>query len=134
MKGGKKKPSTEYVKPPLPPHSDHPTTANGEDDVAAAAEDHREETERFEATGETLEEENDGDVDDDSETEKDYNNFESLHIEEPEAGAEAERSKLAAGYYEIEAVRRKRVRKVSHFSLFYGFREGGIFLSDYFVC
>ncbi|CAI9781653.1 unnamed protein product [Fraxinus pennsylvanica] len=111
MKGGKKKPSTEYVQPPLTPHSDHPATVNGDDDVAGAAEDLREENERFEATEETLEEENDGDEDDDSETEKDYNHFENLQIEEPEAGAEAERSKLADGYYEIEAVRRKRVRK-----------------------
>ncbi|KAL2511593.1 Chromo domain-containing protein LHP1 [Abeliophyllum distichum] len=110
MKGGKKKPSTESVQPPLPPPFNNTAIVNGDDDVAGA-EENREETERFEATEETLEEDDYGDEDEDSETEKDYDHFENLQIEEPEAGAEAERSKLADGYYEIEAVRRKRVRK-----------------------
>ncbi|KAL2514096.1 Chromo domain-containing protein LHP1 [Forsythia ovata] len=37
--------------------------------------------------------------------------LENSKIEEPELEVEAERPKLADGYYEIEAVRRKRIRK-----------------------
>ncbi|CAI9786073.1 unnamed protein product [Fraxinus pennsylvanica] len=113
MKGGKKKLSTESVQPHLPSPSNHTATVNGDDGVGGAEEVQPEETEHFEDTEWTLEEENDGDEDEDSETEKDYDHFENLQIEEPEAGAEAEaeRLKLAEGYYEIEAVRRKRVRK-----------------------
>lgn len=130
MKVGKKKLSTESVQPLLPSPSNHTATMNGDDGEGGAAEVQPEETEHFEDTEWTLEEENDGDEDEDSETEKDYDHFENLQIEETEAGAEAEaeRLKLADGYYEIEAVRRKRVRKVRHFSLFHGFTDDGKFL------
>ncbi|CAK9177448.1 unnamed protein product [Ilex paraguariensis] len=42
---------------------------------------------------------------------KGYDQFDNIEIEEAEAEAEGERPKLAEGFYEIEAVRKKRVRK-----------------------
>lgn len=46
-----------------------------------------------------------------------------------EAGFSAQRTNLDDGFYEIEAIRRKRVRKVFSFSIFLVFWS-----SDFFVC
>ncbi|XP_060217860.1 chromo domain protein LHP1 isoform X2 [Lycium barbarum] len=98
MKGGKKKSSgiqaaTDTPKPPAEPAG------------AGEASEHEKRDEYAASDGEEEEEEEE----DEDEEEKTY---EELQIEQVDVGeAETERPKLAEGFYEIEAVRRKRVRK-----------------------
>ncbi|KAH6767623.1 hypothetical protein C2S52_018606 [Perilla frutescens var. hirtella] len=118
MKGGKKRntnsdpvqPSPALPPPPPPPPpSDLPSAAASVGD--AGDEERRktsEESEKHEDAEEAFEDE-EGD-EEDSEAEKEYEQAENAEIEEADE-AEGERPKLADGYYEIEAVRRKRVRK-----------------------
>ncbi|KAK6120772.1 hypothetical protein DH2020_045488 [Rehmannia glutinosa] len=113
MKGGKKRnTNSDPVQPSAPPPPD-PSTAmasvdHGGDVVVEDRPKTSEDSERYEAAQEAFEEE-EGE-EEDSEGEKEYEQPENVQIEEAE-GAEGERTKLADGYYEIEAVRRKRVRK-----------------------
>ncbi|KAK4416154.1 Chromo domain protein LHP1 [Sesamum alatum] len=113
MKGGKKRnTNADPVQPSGPPPSD-PSTAvasvnGGGDVVAEERRKNPEESERFEAGDEVYDEE-EGE-EEDSEADKEYEQLENIQIQEGEE-AEGERTKLAEGYYEIEAVRRKRVRK-----------------------
>ncbi|KAL0374087.1 UNVERIFIED_CONTAM: Chromo domain protein LHP1 [Sesamum radiatum] len=113
MKGGKKRnTNADPVQPSGPPPSG-PSTAvvsvnGGGDVVGEERSKNPEESERFE-TGDEAYEEEEGE-EEDSEAEKEYEQLENIQIQEGEE-AEGERTKLAEGYYEIEAVRRKRVRK-----------------------
>lgn len=115
MKGGKKRntisdpvqpsPTPPPPPPPLPP-SDLPTTAPSlEDGGDEERRRNSEESGRREDAEEAVEED-EGD-EEDSEADKEYEQDDSVQIEK----AEGERTKLADGYYEIESVRRKRVRK-----------------------
>ncbi|KAL6565756.1 La ribonucleoprotein [Orobanche hederae] len=115
MKGGKKRTThTDPVQPqsaPTPP--DHTTAVASVDGcgdlVAEEKRQNPEVSEKLEAAVEAFEEE--GEEDDYfSEAEKENEQPENAQIEEVEA-AEGQRTKLADGYYEIEAVRRKRLRK-----------------------
>ncbi|EYU37386.1 hypothetical protein MIMGU_mgv1a007236mg [Erythranthe guttata] len=108
MKGLKKRNFTDPVQPSGPPPSDATTAVVSVNYGGVVAEEERrlnpEGSEKFEAAEEGFEEE-DGE-EDDSDAEKDYEQTDNAPVE-----AEGERTKLADGYYEIEAVRRKRVRK-----------------------
>ncbi|XP_057800428.1 chromo domain protein LHP1 isoform X1 [Salvia miltiorrhiza] len=102
MKGGKKRNSNSDPLQSSPPSSDLPTSVDG-----AADEDRRKtsvDSEKREDAEDAVEED-DGD-EEDSEAERDYEQDDNAQIE-----VQGERTKLADGYYEIEAVRRKRVRK-----------------------
>lgn len=117
MKGGKKRnTSTDPVQPSPPPPS-NPTTVT--DSASDALEDDRAKNSadsgKFRATEESFEEEQ---PEEDSEAERDYQQTENTQIEEAVV-VEGERTKLADGYYEIEAVRRKRVRKVNFLFSFF---------------
>lgn len=123
MKGGKKRntisdpvqpsPTPPPPPPPLPP-SDLPTTAPSlEDGGDEERLRNSEESGRREDAEEAVEED-EGD-EEDSEADKEYEQDDSVQIEK----AEGERTKLADGYYEIESVRRKRVRKVNYCCHFY---------------
>ncbi|KAL1547468.1 La ribonucleoprotein [Salvia divinorum] len=109
MKGGKKRNTNSdpvQSSPPAPPSFELPTAAPSLDD--AGDEDRRknsEESGRLEDAEDAVEED-EGD-EEDSEAEREYEQDENAQIEE----AEGVRPKLADGYYEMEAVRRKRVRK-----------------------
>ncbi|KAG8363539.1 hypothetical protein BUALT_Bualt19G0032900 [Buddleja alternifolia] len=106
MKGGKKR--NTNTEPSAPPISDATAAVNGGYDAAAEEERRKyaEESERVEAAEEAFEE--DEGEEEDSEADREYEQSENMRT--GEAG-EAERMKLADGYFEIEAVRRKRVRK-----------------------
>ncbi|GFP93924.1 chromo domain protein lhp1 [Phtheirospermum japonicum] len=112
MKGGKRRITyTDPVQPPpASPPPDHAlAVASVEDGGDVVGEERRknpEDSEIAEAALESFEEE-EGEEEDFSEGEKEYEQPENVQIEEVEGG----RMKLADGYYEIEAVRRKRVRK-----------------------
>ncbi|KAL3624575.1 La ribonucleoprotein [Castilleja foliolosa] len=112
MKGGKKRITyTDPVQPPpatLLPGDDLgvATVEYGGDTVGEERSKKTEVSEMVEAGVESFEEE-EGEEEDFSEGEKEYEQPEIVQIEEVEGG----RTKLADGYYEIEAVRRKRVRK-----------------------
>ncbi|EYU42242.1 hypothetical protein MIMGU_mgv1a006455mg [Erythranthe guttata] len=112
MKGLKKRNFTDPVQSSGPPPSDATTAVVSVNYGGVVAEEERrlipEGSEKFEAAEEGFEEE-DGE-EDDSDAEKDYEQTDNAPVEEA-AEAEGERTKLADGYYEIEAVRRKRVRK-----------------------
>ncbi|PIM97906.1 hypothetical protein CDL12_16829 [Handroanthus impetiginosus] len=113
MKGGKKRnTNNDAVQPSAAPPSD-PTNAvassnSGGDAVGEERRRNTEESEKLEGAEEAFEEE-EGE-EEDSEAEKEYEQLENVQIEEAEE-ADGEKAKLADGYYEIEAVRRKRVRK-----------------------
>ncbi|XP_059649034.1 chromo domain protein LHP1-like [Cornus florida] len=111
MKGGKKKSgatsSSEALPTPIENDgggqaSDMPRDG---DEGAAAAEDQAEQHHQGDGEGDGDE----GEEEEEGEGEG-YDQFEDLQIEDGN-DEEAERPKLAEGFYEIEAVRRKRVRK-----------------------
>ncbi|XP_057513628.1 chromo domain protein LHP1-like [Actinidia eriantha] len=121
MKGGKKKidgesTDTDVVQPPLPLPD-----ADGDREIAVEAaevvwgEDERRQLEEGkeeggERGGEEREEEEDEEEEEErEEREKGFDKFEHLEIDDGEP--ETERPKLAEGFYEIEAVRKKRIRK-----------------------
>ncbi|XP_052192667.1 chromo domain protein LHP1 isoform X2 [Diospyros lotus] len=81
---------------------------HGGDGEAAAVAVEGDEVQRREE-GDGAEEEEEEDDEEEEEGDKGFDKFEHLQIEGGEA--EAERPKLAEGFYEIEAVRKKRVRK-----------------------
>lgn len=121
MKGGKKRnTNTDPVQPSAAPPSDLNTAVatvdDGGDVVGEERSKNPEESEKFDAAEEAFEE--DEGEEEDSEAEKEYEQIGNTQIEEAEE-AEGERTKLADGYYEIEAVRRKRVRKVNFCSCFF---------------
>ena len=76
-----------------------------------------------EGLGEKKEEEN-GDEEEEDEEEDEGEGEEEGKEEENDEGKEEERSKLDDGFYEIEAIRRKRVRKVGFFTVFFGLFGG----------
>lgn len=110
MKGGKRSSSSAD-----PVQFPYPTDFSDGGDVTEGVEEkevpHAEEgSEEFEAAEEALEERGE---DEDSGAEKEYEQSETFCIAEVDTEeAEGDRVKLAEGYYEIESVRRKRVRKV----------------------
>ncbi|XP_059312006.1 chromo domain protein LHP1 [Lycium ferocissimum] len=100
MKGGKKKSSG------IQAATDTPKPAG-----AGEAAEHEKRDEYAGSDGEEEQVAGEGEEDEDEE-EKTYEESGELQIEEVDvAEAETERPKLAEGFYEIEAVRRKRVRK-----------------------
>ncbi|KAL1540012.1 La ribonucleoprotein [Salvia divinorum] len=102
MKAGKKKiTNSDPVQSSPPPSSDLPTTDAGDEESLKNSEDSWKRDDAEEPV-----EEDDAD-EEDSEAEREYEQDESVQIEE----AGGERTKLADGFYELEAVRRKRVRK-----------------------
>ncbi|XP_042008574.1 chromo domain protein LHP1-like [Salvia splendens] len=109
MKGGKRRNTNSdpvQSSPPAPPSSEFPTAAPSLND--AGDEDRQKSSEdsgRREDAGDAVEE--DERDEEDSEAEREYEQDENAQIEE----AEGVRTKLADGFYEMEAVRRKRVRK-----------------------
>ncbi|PSS24538.1 Chromo domain protein [Actinidia chinensis var. chinensis] len=137
MKGGKKKidgesSDTDAVQPPLPlldaedgggeatveagHGGDAAVVVGGEDERRQLEEGREEGGERDgEEGGEEREEEQEQEQEEEEEEEeeeerdKGFDKFEHLEIEDREA--ETERPKLAEGFYEIEAVRKKRIRK-----------------------
>ncbi|KAL8542443.1 hypothetical protein ACS0TY_003346 [Phlomoides rotata] len=115
MKGGKKRnTNTDPVQPsPPPPPPSHPTTitesaGEGSDAVEEDLRKSSEESGKLKATEDSFEEEGAEELD--SEAEREYLQAEDSQFEEAVV-VEDGRTKLADGYYEIEAVRRKRVRK-----------------------
>ncbi|CAI9769403.1 unnamed protein product [Fraxinus pennsylvanica] len=107
MKGGKRRKTSKSVEPRHFPPSLQPsaaaTTVIGGGDMEVGVVKNPEESERFEATEAASEEEEEEGKTQDSQQ------LENSKIEELEM--EAERLKLADGYYLIEAVRSKRIRK-----------------------
>lgn len=114
MKGGKKRnTNTDPVHPSPSPSNPTTVTDSAGDASDAVDEDRRKYSEdrgKSKAAEESFEEEEA--EEEDSEAEREYDQTQSAEIGEA-AGFEGERPKLADGYYEIEAVRRKRVRKVN---------------------
>ncbi|KAA8520325.1 hypothetical protein F0562_014581 [Nyssa sinensis] len=124
MKGGKKKSggggssSGEAAQLPLPPRTadgdgnemaNMPRNGDEEAGMIVGAEDHAEQQNRLEEVdgeGEDGGEEGEEEVE---EGDEDYDQF--SHRQVQDGKAEAGRPKLAEGFYEIEAVRKKRVRK-----------------------
>ncbi|XP_051144979.1 chromo domain protein LHP1-like [Andrographis paniculata] len=101
MKQGKKRNSdTASVQPQ---QSALPSAAGDED----GRRKFQEQIDNLEVAGEAAEEDEDGD-EEDLEAERELEQSEGAQIDDD---ADGERTKLADGYYEIEAVRRKRVRK-----------------------
>ncbi|XP_073060486.1 chromo domain protein LHP1-like [Primulina eburnea] len=115
MKGGKRSSSADPVQSPYPPSPPTPTDFSDGGDATEGVEEKEgprseEGSDKFEAAEEALEE-REGE-DEDSGAEKDYEPSETFYIAEADAEeVEGDRVKLAEGYYEIESVRRKRVRK-----------------------
>ncbi|PSS10052.1 Chromo domain protein [Actinidia chinensis var. chinensis] len=121
MKGGKKKidgesTDTDAVQPPLPlPDADGDGEAAVEAAEVIGGEDERRQLEEGTEEGgerggeEREEEEEEEEEEEREEGEKGFDKFEHLEIDDGEP--EAERPKLAEGFYEIEAVRKKRIRK-----------------------
>ncbi|GER57374.1 chromo domain protein LHP1 [Striga asiatica] len=111
MKGGRKRNSG--TDPAQPPPQDPDSTVDG--GVAAMEERHNTEDDsgRIEGAVEDFEEE-EGEDEEFSGADREYEQLEEAQIGE---SAEGQRTKLADGYYEIEAVRRKRVRKCVGFGL-----------------
>ncbi|CAA2974208.1 chromo domain LHP1-like [Olea europaea subsp. europaea] len=114
MKGGKRRKTAKSVQPqhappplasPLQP-SAFATTVSGGGDMVAGVAKNPEESERFEATEAAFEEE-----EEEEEEEGKEEDSEQLENSNEELEVEAERRKLADGYYLIEAVRSKRIRK-----------------------
>lgn len=104
MKTGKKRiTNSDPVESSPPPSSDLPTADGGDEDSLKNSADSWKRDDAEEPV-----EEEDAD-EEDSEAEREYEQDENVPIEE----AGGERTKLADGFYELEAVRRKRVRKVN---------------------
>ncbi|XP_042015677.1 chromo domain protein LHP1-like [Salvia splendens] len=102
MKTGKKRiTNSDPVESSPPPSSDLPTADAGDEDSLKTSADS---WKRDDAEEPVEEDEAD---EEDSEGEREYEQDENVPIEE----AGGERTKLADGFYELEAVRRKRVRK-----------------------
>ncbi|XP_042014612.1 chromo domain protein LHP1-like [Salvia splendens] len=102
MKTGKKRiTNSDPVESSPPPSSDLPTADAGDEDSLKNSADSWKRDDAEEPV-----EEDDAD-EEDSEAEREYEQDENVPIEE----AGGERTKLADGFYELEAVRRKRVRK-----------------------
>ncbi|KAL6560440.1 La ribonucleoprotein [Orobanche gracilis] len=116
MKVGKKRtthtdPVQPQSAPPPPDHTPVVASVDGYDDVVVEEKRQNPEvSEKFDAAVEAFEEEEGEEDDYFSEAEKQNEQPENAQIEEAEA-SEGHRMKLADGYYEIEAVRRKRIRK-----------------------
>ncbi|KZV21791.1 hypothetical protein F511_02949 [Dorcoceras hygrometricum] len=111
MKGGKKgSASADPVESPYPPSSPTPTDGGDAAEVMEEKEGIHsgEGSEKFEAAEEAFEEREGEGEGEDSGVEKECDPWETFCTAED---AEGERVKLAEGYYEIESVRRKRVRK-----------------------
>ncbi|KAL7234014.1 hypothetical protein ACSBR1_017586 [Camellia fascicularis] len=112
--------ATDALQLPLPPpvgggEAAHGKAAYGGDDEATVAEEQRLE-EGGEEGGEDGEEEEEEEEVGEEKGEKGYDKFDHLEIDDDGEADDTERPKLAEDFYEIEAVRKKRVRKVS-FSL-----------------
>ncbi|GER45170.1 chromo domain protein LHP1 [Striga asiatica] len=110
MKGVKKRNiSTDPAQPPsAPPPPDHTSGAAAfGGGVVEGEEGPKEQNDSGEIEGALEDFEEEGEEEDFSEAEREYEQLEDALIGEEEG----KRTKLADGYYEIEAVRRKRVRK-----------------------
>ncbi|THG00793.1 hypothetical protein TEA_003443 [Camellia sinensis var. sinensis] len=117
--------SSEQQKLPLPlPVADGGEEADGKaahggDDEAAVSETVVEEQRvekgdgSGEEGGEDGEEEEEEEEGEEEEGEKGHDKFDHLEIDDDGEADDTERPKLAEDFYEIEAVRKKRVRKVS---------------------